>query len=53
MSLVDRILAEGRMTMKEIDEIRRMFNVIDTDGSGELSPQEIGVLMQKICKGRI
>jgi Ca2+-binding EF-hand superfamily protein len=48
----ERIIAEGKLSREHIDEIRRMFNVIDTDGSGEISSEEIGQIMKRLGKGK-
>jgi Ca2+-binding EF-hand superfamily protein len=50
-SIEGKILSEGKINKKEIDEIKRMFQVIDSDASGELSLEEMANLMQRICKG--
>ena len=50
-SIEGKILSEGKINKKEIDEIKRMFQVIDSDASGELSLEEMANLMQSICKG--
>ena len=52
MSFEQQLLTERRITRWQLQEIRKMFDMTDADGSGEVSPSDLGVMLQKICKGR-
>jgi len=46
-----QLLGESRILRWQLQEIRRMFDMADADNTGELSPTDIGFLLQRICKG--
>ena len=45
------LIKEGLLMQEHLDEIRRMFKVIDTDNSGEISASELATIMTKLSKG--
>ena len=51
-SLEERLLYEGRITQDQIAEIRRIFNLFDTDKNGNLSYSEIGLAIQSLSKSK-
>ncbi len=49
--LEQQLLGDKRLARWQVQEIRRMFDMADADGSGELSPGDVALLLQRICKG--
>ena len=49
-SLEDRLLYEGKLSHEQISEIRRIFNLFDTDKNGTLSYTEIALAIQSLSK---
>ena len=47
------LIKEGLLQQEHLDEIRRMFKVIDTDNSGEISTSELATIMTKLSKGTL
>ena len=45
------LLATNKITKHQIDEIREMFILVDSDKSGQISYDEILKLMNKLAKG--
>ena len=51
-SYEQQLIAEKRIARWQLQEIRRMFDMADADNSGELSPADIGLMLQRVCKGK-
>ena len=49
-SLEERLVHEGKLSQEQISEIRRIFNLFDTDKNGTLSYNEIGLAIQSLSK---
>ena len=49
-SYEELLLKSGRLNQTEINEIRQLFIMIDTDKSGNLSYDEVAKVMQDLCK---
>lgn len=51
-TLEERLLYEGKLSQSQISEIRRVFNLFDTDKNGSLSYNEIGLAIQSLSKSK-
>jgi len=45
------LISEKRITTWQLQEIKRLFEMIDIGRTGELTMNDIGFMMQKVCKG--
>lgn len=49
-SLEEKLVYEGKLTQYQIEEIRRIFSLFDTDKSGTLTYNELAFAMQNLSK---
>lgn len=48
INLEKRLVEQRILTKPQIEEIRKLFTIIDTDHSGELSTQEMRTLIARL-----
>lgn len=48
----DQLVNEGIIDVEQLAEIKKTFVLCDQDKNGQLSYDEVGVLMQKLCNRR-
>jgi len=46
----ETLLANGRLTQDQVDQIKQMFILMDTDKSGTVTYDEVAKLMSKLAK---
>jgi len=47
----ERLISEKRVTRWQLQEIQKLFEIMNVDKTGELSLNDIGFMMQHISKG--
>ena len=47
---IQSVMLLGLYSCKDIHEFREIFNLVDTDGSGAISSEELGVLVESVGK---
>ena len=52
-SLEEQLVCEGKLSHSQINEVRRVFNLLDTDKNGILSIQELTQALQNLSKSSI
>lgn len=45
------LISEKRLTTWQVQEIKRVFGMMDVEKTGELTVNDIGFMMQRACKG--
>ncbi len=51
--LEKQLLDTGNISVAQLNEIRHMFELVDTDKNGTLSFEEVGKLIMKIVQSNI
>ncbi len=49
----DQLVSQGIIDVEQLAEIKKTFVLCDQDKNGQLSYEEVGVLMQKLCNRRM